>query len=240
MPTCPECLKEYKLGEGRLYCTEDGEKLVDLRCKRCNAAEIFPSEKCCRWCGIPIPKFWLSFPPFIKSFDVFPSNIIAGTPVTLGWVVKRATKVEISPAIVIPPSPHPDIGAVTIIPDKSITYTLIASNQIGQKVSKEVFIWVTEIVLPIPQLISPKNNTIAEPSFKWTPIEGATSYEIQIAYDPTFTAITRGITLGATDCFLSGMIVGITYYWRVRARSNEPTIDDSDWSNVWSFIPEKI
>ena len=235
MPTCPECLKEYKLGEGRLYCTEDGEKLVGLFCKKCNATEIFPSEKCCRWCGISIPEFWLSFPPFIKSFDARPSSIVVGTPVTLGWVVKRATKVEINPTVVIPPSPHPDIGAVTITPNESTTYILIASNQIGQKVSKEVSIWVTKEALSIPQLISPENNSTAEPSFKWTSIEGTTSYEIWVAYDPTFMAITRGFTLGVTDCFISGLAVGITHYWRVRAKSNDFAVNDSDWSDVWKF-----
>ncbi len=70
-------------------------------------------------------------PPTIDSFTVEPAAVIAGEPATLTWKVSGATTVRI----------EPDIGEVglsgslSLLPNRTTTYTITASNEAGNVTS---------------------------------------------------------------------------------------------------------
>jgi choice-of-anchor B domain-containing protein len=77
-----------------------------------------------------------------------------------------------------------------------------------------------------PALVSPPAgvaNQPTRPSFTWSPVAGATSYDLQIAATPTFqpTAIVQSATglLTTTHTAASELASNTTYYWRVRTNS---------------------
>lgn len=73
--------------------------------------------------------------PEIVSFEAQPQRVKNPTKgVTLTWKVERAKKVKIQPDI----GDVEGEGSKTIYPDKTITYTLIAANEVGENVEKGV------------------------------------------------------------------------------------------------------
>ncbi len=88
-----------------------------------------------------------------------------------------------------------------------------------------------------PTLLAPPDlnvERLASPIFSWTPVEGAESYELEVALDTEFTLgliqyATAETTLQRPVAF------GQTYYWRVRALASG---EASDFSSVWSFFSQ--
>jgi len=102
--------------------------------------------------------------------------------------------------------------------------------------------------LDSPILISPTNGSttspdltdyapLAIPEFKWTAVEGATSYRLQVSGDIGFTTTAVNITTPNTSYTPTNATVfpdGI-WYWRVRVEAPAPI---GEYSGVWSF--EKV
>lgn len=94
----------------------------------------------------------------------------------------------------------------------------------------------------IPTLLSPTNgatNIALPPHLTWTAVTGATGYVVQIARVPDFSAVIltkEGLTSTAID--VPGLLLGTTYYWRVRAYAvatdTSPAIQGL-WCTPWSF-----
>ena len=72
------------------------------------------------------------------------------------------------------------------------------------------------------------STTDATPTFEWSAVSGATSYQIQVDGDPGFSSpdIDDTTTAGTTYTPSSALSVA-TYYWRVRASN---TCGDGPWS----------
>ena len=94
-------------------------------------------------------------------------------------------------------------------------------------------------LLPVPNVISPTNNTIIKelPTYTWEPVEGASSYEVEISKTNTFATKVFPLSEYSTihNTTLSPDIVyedGI-YYWRVRAVGG--VNDKGAWSPVMQF-----
>jgi len=97
----------------------------------------------------------------------------------------------------------------------------------------------------IPVLISPINETtttpdledfppLAIPEFKWTEVEGATSYRLQVSGDIGFTTTAVNITTPNTSYTPTSSTIfpdGV-WYWRVRVEAPAPI---GEYSSVWSF-----
>jgi len=69
------------------------------------------------------------------------------------------------------------------------------------------------------------------PSFMWTGVEGATSYKIQIATEPSFDVANRIVeTMVTINAYPYGGVLSYntTYYWRVKAYSGSLVV--SDWT----------
>jgi hypothetical protein len=89
---------------------------------------------------------------------------------------------------------------------------------------------------PVPTLVSPSSRTAGistTPTLKWHASGGATSYQLQLSTDSTFS-ITSVDQSGINDTSISvsGLLSDTTYYWRVRASNAGGT---SAYSAVWSF-----
>ena len=75
------------------------------------------------------------------------------------------------------------------------------------------------------------------PTLSWNASGGATSYRVQVATDPGFTALAfdqAGITSTSVTLPLLGSRV--TYYWHVNASN---AIGASAYSGTWSFRTRK-
>ena len=75
---------------------------------------------------------------------------------------------------------------------------------------------------------------LAIPEFKWTSVEGATTYRLQVSRDIGFTTTAVNITTTNTsytpisvNAFLDGI-----WYWQVRVETPAPA---GAYSSTWSF-----
>lgn len=109
-------------------------------------------------------------------------------------------------------------------------------NQDGEGLWSETRKFTTVGVSP-PEaavLISPLNGAEEvsyKPLFSWNASEGATSYKLEVATDPTFATVTVAVVVAQPSFQSSGLALGQGYYWRVEARN----AGGSALSEVWSF-----
>lgn len=75
---------------------------------------------------------------------------------------------------------------------------------------------------------------LAIPEFKWTEVEGATSYRLQVSGDIGFTTTAVNITTPNTSYTPTSSTIfpDGTWYWRVRVEAPAPI---GEYSSVWSF-----
>lgn len=85
-------------------------------------------------------------------------------------------------------------------------------------------------------LSSPSNSSkhvSIQPQFSWQSYSGASSYQLQISTNSTFsTTVVNQSGISGTSYTLSSaqkLNYGLLYYWRVKADNS------SEWSEVWSF-----
>jgi hypothetical protein len=102
--------------------------------------------------------------------------------------------------------------------------------------------FTTVIASPVaPNLLSPMDGAVnvpTRPTFVWEQSVGASSYQLQISTDPSFSTFVidrSGIT--ATSLTLSGLDVSTVYYWRVNA-SNAG--GPGEWSSVRTMITSSV
>lgn len=71
-------------------------------------------------------------------------------------------------------------------------------------------------------------------SFRWNPVQLATTYHLQVARNPGFAinVVLNDSTLTDTTRALAGLLNGTIYYWRVRAKNPDGV---SAWSTIRSF-----
>lgn len=101
------------------------------------------------------------------------------------------------------------------------------------------------VALPAPTLLLPGEFAmIDQPQFAWDPIEGASSYEIEVALDNQFVTITDTATVRATLYIPTRTYVAKTLYWRVRAKaadgSSSPWSGDREFTRRWTTAVEPV
>lgn len=94
----------------------------------------------------------------------------------------------------------------------------------------------TSLPPPPPVLLSPVNGATAigtDPTLAWQLVDGATSYNVQIAANASFSPITRQWTsVTGSNVSVTGLSQASTYYWRVAATNATGT---GNWSAPFSF-----
>jgi hypothetical protein len=95
--------------------------------------------------------------------------------------------------------------------------------------------------LTAPVVLDPGNGASVEalPSFAWSPVPGADSYEFQVAADQNFNSPVLGrgegsFTTKNTRATLKKTLPNGRYWWRVRATTKNG--DASPWSNPRSIV----
>ncbi|HLO55757.1 MAG TPA: zinc-dependent metalloprotease family protein [Saprospiraceae bacterium] len=87
-----------------------------------------------------------------------------------------------------------------------------------------------------PSPITPDNGLVdvpLKPDFKWSSVNNASSYDIQITRDINFNNIEITVSNASTSFSLNQNLEGLsTYFWRVRGVNNCST---GSWSEAWSF-----
>lgn len=81
-----------------------------------------------------------------------------------------------------------------------------------------------------PELLSPSagaEGVSSTPTFSWSSVAGATSYQIQVATSSDFSSTEIDETTSATAYQPGDELDNDTYYWRVKA--------DADWSATGVF-----
>jgi len=88
-----------------------------------------------------------------------------------------------------------------------------------------------------PALLTPANGTsnlTAPVVVTWNASSSASGYDLQVSTENTFTTglVNDYVDQSDTTRILGSVSAGVTYYWRVRARSSGGR---SPWSPTWSF-----
>jgi len=101
--------------------------------------------------------------------------------------------------------------------------------------------------LGVPVLVYPANNTTGvavNVTLQWRPLNGVTSYRLQLGTDSTFTTglVKNDSTITDTSRLIVGLSVDTRYYWRVNGRN---AIGTGPASPTWTFrtgipLPEQV
>jgi hypothetical protein len=89
-----------------------------------------------------------------------------------------------------------------------------------------------QLGLPAPMIESPINGAhtnVHKPIFDWSPVVGATTYDIQLSYYSDFHYVAYGTTVSVSNYQPPYNLNHRTYYWRVRASSGE-------WSPTFTLV----
>lgn len=91
-------------------------------------------------------------------------------------------------------------------------------------------------VIPVPSLVSPLsgqlNVPLTEVTLSWGYVNGATSYDVQVAQDENFVNLAASGNAIGTGALFTGHVAGKRYWWRVRTRKDTLV---SNWSTVRWF-----
>jgi hypothetical protein len=140
----------------------------------------------------------------------------------------------------------------TIVDDASLT---VLTKEVGPLVIGTTYYWrvsatnaggtgpwssarsfITVPAPPIaPTLISPNQdatNQSLNPTLTWNPVAGATSYQLQLSTNSSFSTFVVNASLVATTMGVSSLTTNTLYYWRVSATNAGGT---SVWSTVYQF-----
>lgn len=113
-----------------------------------------------------------------------------------------------------------------------------AYNTFGSMGWSETWSFTTGVAPVPPGLLSPVDgatNQLLSLSLSWNASSGATSYNLQVATDSTFSSssLIANQNVGNTTAKqISGLSKSKTYYWKVATVNSYGT---SGWSSVWSF-----
>ena len=92
-----------------------------------------------------------------------------------------------------------------------------------------------------PTMLFPSNgatDTANAVDLLWNPVSGILSYHLQVSDSPDFTKnVLDRQDVRKNVAAATGLAVGTTYHWRVRAELPEGL---SDWSATWQFTPSSI
>ncbi len=112
-----------------------------------------------------------------------------------------------------------------------------AAGQLGVRSAVHQFTWAWPSNTTLTESDVSPDSTYEEPSFSWTPIAGASSYELEVSTDPSYP--TNAIILDSTGLISTSYTPQsffpnhTTLYWRLRAR--DVNGDAGSWNDGQSF-----
>ena len=116
-------------------------------------------------------------------------------------------------------------------------YNIIVSGSSGAIVKTAPFyLELKSNFFPAMVLSAPANNATNQQStltLNWAANSNANSYEVQIATNNTFTAITSSGVVATTSFNVSGLLPNTDYFWRVKPKN--AICGDGVYSNIFTF-----
>ena len=122
--------------------------------------------------------------PIIVSFTVDQPQIRVGESTMLRWETSDAVRIQIT-NVNSSSSLNPDQGAVTLSPTSTTTYTLVASNVVGESV-------IASVTVTVNPLIPVINTFTATPTGVPSGQQSCLAWDIQNASSVTLTHSTNG------------------------------------------------
>lgn len=121
--------------------------------------------------------------------------------------------------------------------NEELFWRVRAVNGSGAGPWSAAWMFMTGKAIPsVPVLLIPDDGTTSseiDQPLVWETARRATSYELQVSADPTFTTLgTHQQNYGDTSFVNTLAVSGVVQYWRVRARNGQGT---SAWSPVRSY-----
>jgi len=156
------------------------------------------------------------------------TNLITGT--------KAATDLA-TPNLLI--GPNQAANTLNFAPGATYYWKVRTSTPVYSPYSETRSFTIQPLGAQVPAVLSPANGgsiTNQHPAFSWSPVSGATEYQFQLAYNPTFAVpIIDEKTSAAGLRPTVDLDTDLTYFWRVRA--TKPVM--GDWSAMSNFYLEK-
>ena len=115
-----------------------------------------------------------------------------------------------------------------------------AANTLGTSAWSDTWSFMTINSAPgAPVLTSPADNSLQPlPLYlNWSALSSAASYSVQISTVSNFTSLSQDTTVLRNTDYVSELLSGKSYYWRVSASN---VLGTSNWSNVWEFTPAPV
>ena len=126
--------------------------------------------------------------------------------------------------------------------DKSYFWRVRAGNDIGFSQWTEAREFTTSkegVIPPIPKLALPEDGSLDHPTqinFVWSPVDGATTYHIQVSLEENFIRRSADVTgVRGTSTLIRGLVPTYIYYWRVRSHNS---LGFSSWSPTRFLVIE--
>lgn len=180
-------------------------------------------------------------PPVIRMFTAVPSEITAGEPATLQWLVEGATTITIDQGIgSVPPT-----GTTSVSPPKTIAYTVTATNA-GGTVTKSVVVYVSpptptrisDIIPPVIKDIATSPRSDTQVILSWVTNEPSSC---KVEYG-TSTEYTETVTLTGLNTehhiTLDGLAPNTIYHFRIIAQ-DETGNESISPDNIFHTPPPK-
>jgi len=131
------------------------------------------------------------------------------------------------------------LKSITGLSNSTVYYWRVrAKNTGGTSNWTSRWSFTTIITAPVaPMLVQPANgdtNQPVTPTLRWSKVNGAATYHVQVSSSSSFTTISiEDSLLTDTSKVIAVLADSTTYYWRVRAVNMG---GESGWSAVWNFV----
>jgi hypothetical protein len=173
------------------------------------------------------------------------SSFISDTP-ALSWsdtsaqaisfTVQVATDADFSVIVTSGSAASHSFTITSGLLNNNVTYFWRVSASDGQRTSEWSVVFSFTTGVPAPSLTYPQEGDLYMPdtlTLAWYPVDGATTYYINVSTDYAFSAISiNDSSSSASFAISSPLASSSTYYWRVSASKPQGT---SAWSTVRSF-----
>ena len=195
-----------------------------------------------------LTKHWSSAPrllsPVHKTVD-WPSSTLLLKWTTVPHAVNYEVTIATSPSLADPvfgPTQvqGPEYAFPSVLAPDTYYWAVQpvdAAGQLGVRSAVKSFTWAWPSNTTLSETDVSPDSSYEEPSFSWTPVPGASRYELQVATDPTYpnnaiildASSVLGTTYTATNFFPNHT----TLYWRLRAIDTNG--DAGAWNDGQSF-----
>ncbi|MCC7117796.1 MAG: trypsin-like serine protease [Anaerolineales bacterium] len=179
--------------------------------------------------------YMITFPDSVTGVDVTDFTLV--TSGLSGSSISGVSGSGASYAVTVAVGSGDGTLRLDLLEDGSILDSYASPVGYGHGVAGETYTIKSISNLSAPALRSPRTASLLnnpQPTFQWTKVTGAQSYEIEFATDAAFTLNVNNVTSLTGTSYTPGSALGDgTYYWRMRAYNTGG--NPGRWSSARTF-----